>query len=73
MVVWVLLLDLVQEEVVNQVYDLQVAGEDSGDDVCGPPLQELMAGGMRGVREGLTSYQPGLMKGEILLINKDSH
>jgi hypothetical protein len=28
---------------------------------------------MRGVRECLTGYQPGLMKGEILLINKDAH
>ena len=50
-----------------------MAGQDSGDDVRGPPLQELMARGMRGVREGLTGYQPGLMKGEILLINKDAH
>lgn len=50
-----------------------MAGEYSGDDVRGPPLQELMARGMRGVREGLASNQPGLMKGEILLINKDAH
>ena len=50
-----------------------MAGEDSGDDVRRPPLQELVACGVRGVREGLTRNQPCLMKGQTLLINKDAH
>ena len=50
-----------------------MAGEDSGDDIRRPPLQELVASGVRGVRERLTRNQPCLMKGQTLLINKDAH
>ena len=42
-VVWVLLLDFVEEEVVDEVDDLEVPREDLGHDVDGPALQEFVA------------------------------
>lgn len=71
-IIWELLLELGDIDMVDQIDELQMSWEESSDEVGGPLLEGFWEHGMVGVREGVVNNVPGLLEAKLLLIDEDS-
>ena len=66
-------IDLVDLALVDLVDDLQVAGQQPGDQVQGPLLEGLGHEGVVGVGEGTDGQVPGMVPGQVVDVHQQAH
>lgn len=71
-VTWVHTFESLEVEVVDQIDELKVSGQQSADEVNRPLLESLWQHSVVGVGEGGAHDSPSFLEGELLLIDQDS-